>query len=194
VFATLICEAAAPFVERNTSFTVPLEPNGDFRIDDAVSPVPTECPSPVLLIHERLQSAAGSWDDSIVFGLLADAVLVTHFAFVLFVGFGGLLVLKWEKIAWLHLPAVCWGVAIEFAGWICPLTPVENSLRQRAGETAYEGDFIARHLMWLVYPEGLTRRTQILVGVAALLVNAAIYLPVLQRLRHRRQCSPLRPE
>jgi drug/metabolite transporter superfamily protein YnfA len=128
------------------------------------------------------------------YGLLADLVVVLHLAFVAFVVAGGLLVIRWPRLAWVHVPAAVWGALIEFAGWICPLTPVENSLRQRAGETAYEGDFIARHLMWLVYPEGLTRRTQILVGVAALLVNAAIYLPVLQRLRHRRQCSPLRPE
>jgi len=116
-----------------------------------------------------------------VYGLLADAVLVAHLGFVLFVVFGGLLVLKWRKTAWLHVPAAAWGVAIEYAGWICPLTPLENELRARAGQSGYEGDFIARYLLPVIYPEGLTREAQILLGSVALLFNIVVYALVWRR-------------
>lgn len=113
-----------------------------------------------------------------VYALLADAVLVAHLAFVLFVVFGGLLVLRWPRLAWVHGPAAVWGVAIEYAGWICPLTPLENDLRARAGEYGYEGDFVARYLLPVIYPEGLTREAQFVLGSAALLFNIAIYMLV----------------
>jgi hypothetical protein len=116
-----------------------------------------------------------------VYGLLADAVLVAHLAFVLFVTLGGLLVLKWRRLAWLHIPAAAWGATIEFAGWICPLTPLENDLRARAGQSGYEGDFIARYLMPVVYPDGLTRQDQLLLGSAALAINLAIYVWLLRQ-------------
>ncbi len=118
-----------------------------------------------------------------MFAILADAVLVLHFAFVLFVVFGGLLVLKWRAVVWLHIPAAAWGVAIEFGGWICPLTPLENRLREWAGEAPYTGDFVARYLMPVLYPEGLTREAQITLGLAALLFNAAVYATVVRRTR-----------
>jgi hypothetical protein len=113
-----------------------------------------------------------------VYALLADAVLVAHLGFVLFVVFGGLLVLRWPRCAWLHLPAAIWGVTIEYAGWICPLTPLENALRGRAGEEGYQGDFIARYLLPVIYPEGLTRESQCVLGSAALLFNIAVYVLV----------------
>lgn len=116
-----------------------------------------------------------------MYSALADAVLVVHFAFVLFVALGGLLVLRWPRLAWIHVPAAVWGVAIEYAGWICPLTPLENDLRARAGEPAYGGDFVARYLLPVIYPEGLTREAQILLGTGALLLNAAIYAVVWRR-------------
>jgi hypothetical protein len=118
------------------------------------------------------------------YALLADAVLVAHFAFVLFVALGGLLILRWPRAAWAHLPAAAWGTAIEFGGWICPLTPLENRLRELAGESTYRGDFIGRYLVAFIYPEGLTRELQIAFGFAALLVNAAIYL-IAWRRAHR---------
>ena len=121
-----------------------------------------------------------------MFSLLADAVLVVHLAFVLFVVFGGLLVMRWRRLAWVHLPAAVWGVAIEYAGWICPLTPIENDLRARAGEPGYGGDFVARYLLPVIYPEGLTREAQIVLGTAALLFNAAIYAVVWRRSRAAR--------
>lgn len=115
--------------------------------------------------------------------VLADAVLVLHFLFVLFVVLGGLLVLRWRWIAWLHVPAALWGVAIEFGGWICPLTPLENQLRTRAGQPTYEGDFIARYLMPVIYPEGLTRETQVAFGFIALILNVLVYAIGLRRWR-----------
>ncbi|WP_454723647.1 MULTISPECIES: DUF2784 domain-containing protein [Cupriavidus] len=106
---------------------------------------------------------------------LADAVVVAHLAFILFVMFGGLLALRWPRLAWLHLPAAAWGVAVEWGGWICPLTPLENALRERAGQQAYGGDFVQHYLMPLIYPDGLTRHTQFVLGALVLLLNATIY-------------------
>jgi len=120
-----------------------------------------------------------------MYSILADVVLVLHFAFVVFVAVGGLLVLRWPRVAWAHVPAAVWGVAIEFGGWICPLTPLENELRARAGEAPYGGDFIARYLLPVLYPEGLTREAQVVMGLAALILNGAIYGIVLRRMRGR---------
>jgi hypothetical protein len=114
---------------------------------------------------------------------LADLVLLVHLAFVLFVVLGGLLVLRWPKTAWLHLPAAAWGVLIEFAGWICPLTPLEVSLRVRGGESAYAGGFIAHYVTALLYPAGLTRGVQVFLGSGALLLNAGIYSYIALRRR-----------
>lgn len=105
----------------------------------------------------------------------ADAVLVLHFAFVVFVVLGGLLALRWPRVAWLHLPAAAWGVLIELFGWPCPLTAVENRLRQAAGEAGYGGGFVEQHLLPIVYPGGLTRGMQFLLAGGVLLVNLAIY-------------------
>ena len=98
--------------------------------------------------------------------LLADAVVVLHFGFILFVAAGGLLVLKWPRLMWLHLPAAGWGSLIEFFGWICPLTPLENRLRVLGGEAGYPGGFIETYLTPAIYPEGLTYRHQVLLGIA----------------------------
>ena len=118
-------------------------------------------------------------------GLFADAVLIVHLGFVAFVALGGLLILRWPWIAWLHLPAAAWGIAIEFGGWICPLTPLENRLRERAGEAGSGGDFIARTLLPIIYPEGLTREAQVLLGAACLLLNVGIYTHALRLRRNR---------
>lgn len=109
------------------------------------------------------------------YGLLADVVAFLHLMFVLFVLLGGLLVLKWRWIAWLHLPAVVWGAVVEFTGWICPLTPLENWLREQGGGTAYRSDFIARYLLPVLYPEDLTREFQLLLGTGVVVLNAAVY-------------------
>ena len=110
-----------------------------------------------------------------------DAVVILHIVFVLFVVFGGLLVLRRGSIAWAHIPAAVWGVFIEYSGWICPLTPLENSLRERGGEGAYSGDFIAHYALPLLYPENLTRVTQFVLGSAALALNVLVYWRILRR-------------
>jgi hypothetical protein len=107
--------------------------------------------------------------------ILADAVLIVHFGFVLFVLFGGLCALRWRRIIWLHLPAVSWAAATEFFGWICPLTPWENWLRAKGGETAYQGDFIAHYIVPLLYPEALSRNLQIVLGIIVLIINVLVY-------------------
>ena len=106
---------------------------------------------------------------------LADLILCLHVGFVLFVIFGGLLVLRWRWVAWLHLPAATWGATVEFSGWICPLTPLENWLRAQGGETAYRSDFIAQYLLPVLYPGGLTRDLQLLLGTVVVVLNTAVY-------------------
>lgn len=118
-----------------------------------------------------------------IYWALADLVLAVHLAFVLFVVLGGLLVLKWPRLAWLHIPAAIWGVLIEYAGWICPLTPLENSFRARGGGAGYSGGFIEHYIQPVLYPAGLTRGTQIVLGSLALLVNLTAYGVVVARRR-----------
>ncbi|UIF86072.1 DUF2784 domain-containing protein [Cupriavidus sp. UYPR2.512] len=106
---------------------------------------------------------------------LADLVVIVHGLFILFVVAGGLLVLRWPRVAWLHLPAAVWGVLIEWSGWICPLTPLENTLRQAAGQAGYSGGFVERYLLPLIYPAGLTPAVQLWLGLVVLVVNVAVY-------------------
>ncbi len=120
-----------------------------------------------------------------IYKLLADIVFLVHLGFVLFVIFGAIAVWRIPKLAWLHIPAVAWGALIEFAGWICPLTPWENSLRQLAGEQGYAGGFVEYYLVPIVYPAGLTREIQIVLGVLVLLINGIAYAAVVYRLRQR---------
>jgi hypothetical protein len=110
-----------------------------------------------------------------VYRALADIVVIVHFLFVVFVILGGFLTWRWRRVAWGHLPAAVWGVAIEFGGWICPLTPLENALRARAGVAGYSGGFIEHHMIAWLYPAGLTPSTQVLLGAVALLVNVIAY-------------------
>jgi hypothetical protein len=119
--------------------------------------------------------------------LLADGLVVIHMAFVGFVILGGLLALRWPRVVFLHLPAVAWGVVIELAGWICPLTPLENQAREAGGGTAYHGDFIEHYLLPVLYPAELTRQVQCALGVGALLLNVAVYALVIWRRRRGRR-------
>ena len=114
---------------------------------------------------------------------LADLVLVVHFMFVLFVILGGLLVLKWPRVAWVHVPVAIYGAVIEFVGFICPLTPLEVSLRRRGGEAGYQGGFIEHYITAALYPTGLTREIQLALGVGVLLLNAIVYSIVIRRRR-----------
>ncbi len=118
---------------------------------------------------------------------LADLVVLVHFGFVLFVVLGGLLTLRWPGVRWLHLPAAAWGAWIEFTGRICPLTPLETSLRLRAGEAAYSGDFVREYVLPVLYPDGLTRPTQLALGLVVVGVNVLVYGLGWARARRRRQ-------
>jgi hypothetical protein len=122
-----------------------------------------------------------------VYRILADAVVLVHVAFVLFVVLGGLLVLRWRRIAWIHLPAAIWGALIEFAGWVCPLTPLENRLRVLGGGEAYYTGFVEHYVVPLLYPRDLTRTWQIALGLGALLINLGIYTFVIARARRNRR-------
>jgi hypothetical protein len=122
-----------------------------------------------------------------VFRATADLVVLVHVVFVVFVVLGGLLVARWPRFAWVHVPAASWGVFIEFRGWICPLTPLENYLRQRGGSSAYEGEFIQHYILPLLYPANLTPRVQIWLGSFALMVNVALYWHIIQGRSRRRR-------
>lgn len=113
--------------------------------------------------------------------LLADVVVALHFLFVLFVVLGGLLVLRWPRLAYLHLPAAIWGAAIEFGGWVCPLTPLEQSLRRQGGDATYSSGFIEHYILPLLYPSALTREIQLVLGSLVIALNLIIYAYVLRR-------------
>ncbi|HLT28373.1 MAG TPA: DUF2784 domain-containing protein [Zeimonas sp.] len=113
--------------------------------------------------------------------LAADLVVLVHLGFILFVVGGGLLVLRWPRIAWLHLPAAAWGAGIVLFGGTCPLTPLENALRRVAGESGYESGFIDHYLIPLIYPVGLTRGIQVALGVLVVVANLIVYSIVLAR-------------
>jgi len=119
-----------------------------------------------------------------LYRVLADIVVMTHLAFILFAVLGGFLVLKWKRWAWLHVPAVVWAALISFAGWICPLTPLEIWLRERGGAIAYRSGFIEHYILPIVYPptDVLTRPVQIVLGVLVLGINLGIYGVVLRRI------------
>ena len=114
-------------------------------------------------------------DTATLYLLLADLILLIHLSFVIFVLIGGLLVIRWHRLAWLHLPALSWGLYIEFSHGICPLTPLEIRLRELAGADPYTGGFIAHYLVPLIYPAGLTPETQWWIGLGILLLNGVIY-------------------
>jgi len=118
--------------------------------------------------------------------LLADATVLLHAAFVVFALAGGLLVARWPRVAWAHLPAVAWAAWVEIAGWICPLTPLENYFRRRAGEAEYTTSFVEHHLLPVLYPSALSREVQWLLGGLVLAINVAVYAAVVRR-RARRQ-------
>lgn len=116
-----------------------------------------------------------------IYRLLADATVVLHFGFVLFVIGGGILVWRYPRLVWLHVPAALWGAFIEFAGWICPLTPLENWLREQGGQQAYSASFVEHYLLPVLYPQSLTRPVQWILGGLVLLVNAIFYTLILRR-------------
>ena len=113
--------------------------------------------------------------------ILADLVVGLHALFVVFVVAGGLLALRWPWVAAVHLPAAVWGALIEFQGWVCPLTPLEKSLRAAAGQAGYQGGFIEHYLLPVLYPAGLTRNVQLILGSLVIVVNLLIYGVLVRR-------------
>jgi len=107
--------------------------------------------------------------------VMADVVLVAHLAFVVFVVLGGFLVLRWRWLAWVHVPVALWGGVIVLTGFTCPLTPLENRLQQLGGRAGYQGGFIEHYVTSALYPAGLTRETQIVLGALVLALNLAVY-------------------
>ena len=124
-----------------------------------------------------------------LYGLAAEAVVAFHFVFVLFVVLGGLLVWRWPRVAWVHLPCAVWGALVEVTGVICPLTPLEKWLRESAGLAAYEGGFIAHYIVPLLYPAGLTRGIQLALAVFVVGLNLAVYVGWWRARRRRRSAA-----
>ena len=123
---------------------------------------------------------------------LADALVVVHLSFIVFVVAGGLAVLRWPRTAWLHLPAVAWGIFAEATATTCPLTPIENALRRQAGDAGYPGGFVEHYLVPVVYPAGLTPRGQLALAFAVAAINLAVYALILHRRHHHRRADPPR--
>ncbi len=121
-----------------------------------------------------------------LYRIAADTLVVVHLAFVAFVVFGGLLLLLWPRLVWVHLPAAIWGAAIEFLGFICPLTPMENYFRRQAGLAEYHTGFVERYVLPLLYPERLTRSLQVSLGLAVVIINVGIYAWLYRRWSQRR--------
>jgi hypothetical protein len=126
----------------------------------------------------------------VVYRFLADATMALHLGFVAFVAAGGLLVLRWPRLAWLHLPCSGYGALIEFFRWTCPLTPLENQLRRLGGQAGYGGGFIERYLVPIIYPEPFPFWLSAALGTAVLLVNGAVYAALLARVRRHRAGGP----
>lgn len=122
---------------------------------------------------------------SILYLILAELTVLVHFLFVVFVTVGALLLLRWPKLIWLHLPALFWGIYIQFSGGYCPLTPLEKTFRQRAGMETYDGGFINYYLIPIIYPPGLTPEMQIMIGIGLILLNVLIYAVFIYRHRQR---------
>jgi hypothetical protein len=113
--------------------------------------------------------------------VLATVVVLVHMAFVAFVVAGGVLALRWPRVAWVHLPAAFWGAMITLLGWICPLTPLENWLRARSGGTPYDTGFLEHYLLPILYPMAMTRGLQIATGVLVVALNVLVYWRVFRR-------------
>ena len=116
-----------------------------------------------------------------LYRFLADLVVVFHVGFVLFVVLGGVFALRWPRAAWIHLPAAAWGAWVEFSQTICPLTPLENHLRHLGGQAGYSGGFIEHYLISILYPAGLNRSVQVVLGIFVLVLNVTVYAMVWRR-------------
>ncbi|MGH7567668.1 MAG: DUF2784 domain-containing protein, partial [Gemmatimonadales bacterium] len=115
--------------------------------------------------------------------LLANLTVLLHALAIAFIVLGGFLTWRWRAVAWVHVPFAVWGVLIEYRGWVCPLTPLENHFRARAGQAGYSGGFVEHYVLPLIYPGGLTPRVQLVLGSAVLAVNLIAYGVLIHRIR-----------
>ena len=122
-----------------------------------------------------------------LYRFLADAIIIIHLIFILFVILGGFLALRNKRWSIVHLPAALWAATIEFKGWMCPLTPLENWFREKGGNSIYQGDFIEHYLLPIIYPADLTRELQIIFGLSVVIINIAVYIWVLKKTRVKGQ-------
>jgi hypothetical protein len=122
-----------------------------------------------------MEREAESEDTEMLYRLLADVVVVVHMAFVVFAVFGGFLVLRWKAVAWGHVLAVLWAALVEWADWVCPLTPLENWLREQGGALGYRSDFVEHYLVPVLYPSALTRSMQVVLGSVVIGLNVGVY-------------------
>jgi uncharacterized protein DUF2784 len=129
----------------------------------------------VVLVAAYPMSALTTDADFVIYRFLADVTVVLHLLFVAFVICGGLLALRWPRVAWVHLPSAAWGALVELAGWICPLTPLENWLRMQGGSATYTSGFVERYLLPVLYPESLSRDVQWTLGLLVILLNGIVY-------------------
>jgi hypothetical protein len=126
----------------------------------------------------------------VAYRIAADLVVLLHFLFIVFVVAGGFLTWRRPRLRWVHLPVAAWGALIEFAGWICPLTPLENTLRRAAGDVGYSGGFIEHYIIPVIYPAGLTPAVQVALGSLVVMVNLVAYgVPWLRRRRRERRAG-----
>src|SRR5262245_51801656 len=117
----------------------------------------------------------GAYNRCVAYRLAAGSVAIFHLGFVIFVALGGLLVWRWPRVAWVHLPSTIWGVLVQLKPFVCPLTPLEKHLRALGGLAPYRGGFIAHYIYPVLYPAGLTRGVQIALGAAVMVLNLVVY-------------------
>ena len=125
-----------------------------------------------------------------LYRLLADAVVILHVGFVVFVLLGGFFAWRWRRIAWLHVPTALYGVTIEFVGWVCPLTPLENYFRRLAGQSGYAGGFVEHYIIPVLYPTDWTVSLRVVLGTVVLFVNALAYGVYFWRIVRSRPSRP----
>ena len=121
-----------------------------------------------------------------MYNVLANAILLAHLLFIAFVICDGLLVIRWPRLAVVHLPAAVWGAVVEIFGWVCPLTPLENHFSLLAGNSSYSGDFIARYLIPVIYPENLTATIQQVFGGLVIIINLIFYIITMRKFQSRK--------
>ncbi len=121
-----------------------------------------------------------------IYKFLSDLVILLHFGFIVFAVLGALLVMRWPRLVWLHLPAALWAMAIEFYDGICPLTPLENWLRIMAGEGGYSGGFVTHYIVAVIYPDELTTGIRMMLGIGVLIINLALYGWIIKQRRYGR--------